>query len=314
MRERITPPWALILAGGDGTRLRPLTTQIAGDARPKQFCALVGAETLLEQTRRRVDLLVRDDHQMTVVTRTHEPYYRHLVRELAPGRLVIQPENRGTAAGILYPILSMMQLTGDVPLVVVPSDHYVSDDLSFMAYVAAAIDAVRARRDLVVLLGIEPTRAETEYGWIGHAYMPLPLDGEPVFPIRRFWEKPSAPVAERLFRAGCLWNSFVMIGWTRAFVDLVAANNPALMTAFAPARLVIGTPHESRVVERIYARLPVTGFSETVLAADTQRLGVLRVKGVEWSDWGDPARVLASLGRAGLRPAWLDRVAWPEAG
>ena len=75
MRERITPPWALILAGGDGTRLRPLTMQVAGDSRPKQFCPLIDGETLLDRTRRRLDLLVRFDHQTIVVTRTHEPYW-----------------------------------------------------------------------------------------------------------------------------------------------------------------------------------------------------------------------------------------------
>jgi mannose-1-phosphate guanylyltransferase len=97
MRERITSPWALILAGGDGTRLRPLTTQIVGDARPKQFCPLIDGDTLLDRTRRRLDLLVRSDHQMIVVTRTHEAYYRTLSQEMPPARLVIQPENRGTA-------------------------------------------------------------------------------------------------------------------------------------------------------------------------------------------------------------------------
>ena len=70
----------------------------------------------------------------------------------------------------------------------------------------------------------------------------------------------------------------------------------------------------ARVVDRIYRRLPTAGFSETVLAADSRRLAVMRVKGVDWSDWGNPRRVLASLGRAGLRPAWIDRVRLAEAG
>ncbi|HEV8141459.1 MAG TPA: hypothetical protein VGQ77_01275 [Methylomirabilota bacterium] len=59
---------------------------------------------------------------------------------------------------------------------------------------------------------------------------------------------------------------------------------------------------------------PPMGFSETVLVPGTRHLAVLRVKGVEWSDWGHPRRVLASLGRAGLRPAWLDRVQLAEVG
>ena len=98
MRERITPPpWALILAGGDGTRLRPLTTQVVGDSRPKQFCPLIDGETLLDLTRRRLDLLVRFDHQTTVVTRTHEPYYDALSRELPPAETVLVPGARHLA-------------------------------------------------------------------------------------------------------------------------------------------------------------------------------------------------------------------------
>ena len=191
MRECTTPPWALILAGGDGTRLRPLTTQIVGDARPKQFCPLIGGETLLDRTRRRLDLLVRFDHQTVVVTRAHEAYYAPLSRELPPARLIVQPANRGTGPGIVYPLLHVMDMAGDVPLAVMPSDHHVSDDAAFMGYVAAALDVVNARRDLIVLLGIEPTHAETEYGWIAPAELPLGLDGDSVFPIERFWEKPS---------------------------------------------------------------------------------------------------------------------------
>src|SRR5215216_4892298 len=108
MQERITPPWALILAGGDGTRLRPLTAQITGDDRPKQYCALLDGETLLERTRRRADLVTRFDHQAVIVSRAHERFFQPLAAELPPGRLVIQPENRGTAPGIIYPMLHIM--------------------------------------------------------------------------------------------------------------------------------------------------------------------------------------------------------------
>jgi mannose-1-phosphate guanylyltransferase len=180
--------------------------------------------------------------------------------------------------------------------------------------VRSALDVVSARRDLVVLLGIEPAWPETEYGWIGAAEAPLDLDGEPVFPIRRFWEKPDAALAARLYRTGCLWNSFVMIGWSNAFLDLIGTHDPGLLSAFAPLRFVIGLPQEARVVEGIYRRLRPTGFSDTVLATETRRLAVMRVKGIDWSDWGHPRRVLASLARAGVRPPWLDRVRVAEAG
>ena len=317
MGKQTTPPWAVILAGGDGVRLRPLTMQVAGDERPKQYCPFIDGETLLDRTRRRMDLLVRFDRQTAVVTRTHEPYYRGLLAELPPGRLLIQPQNRGTAPAIVYAALHVTGLAGaDVPLVVTPSDHHVSDDAAFMAYVGRALEMVRARPDLVVLLGIEPTHPEPDYGWIAPDAVPLPMDGEPSFPIRRFWEKPSPREAERLFHGGCVWNSFVMVGWTNAFLDLVAATEPALLDVldtFAGARHLHRTTHAERRLERAYQRLPVMGFSETVLVPGAARLTVMRVKGVEWSDWGDPRRVLASLRNAGLRPAWLDRVHLAEA-
>jgi mannose-1-phosphate guanylyltransferase len=307
-------PWSLILAGGDGVRLRSLTRAITGEARPKQFCPLLDGETLLDRTRRRVDLLTRFDHQAIVVTRPHERFYAPLVRDLAPGRLVVQPDNRGTAAGLLYPLLRIADLAGDVPLAIFPSDHYVDDDSAFVGAAAAALDAINARPDLVVLLGIEGDTPETEYGWIEPDERPLPMDNALVFPIRRFWEKPSAELATTLLSRGCLWNSFVMVGRLSAFIDLIATAAPELIAAFDPLRRALGTGREPYVAERIYATLPSINFSERVLVPSAARLGAVRVKGVEWSDLGNVERVVATIRRTGGRPRWMDQVQLPIAG
>ncbi len=314
MRMIPTPPWALLLAGGDGRRLKPLTRQIAGDPRPKQFCAILDGETLLDRTRRRADLFTRPDHHVVVVTGAHEPYYAGLATELAPGRLVTQPRNAGTAAGIIYPLLRIRQLAGNVPVAIFPSDHYVSDDGAFITAVMHAVEVARARPEFVVLLGVEATSPETEYGWTEPHPDPLPLPGEPAFPIRRFWEKPSVPLAERLFESGALWNSFVMVGWVDAFLGLTRRVAADLLTAFDPLRLALGSPRESEVAERVYAALESSGFSERVLVPGADGLLTVRAKSVDWSDWGHPQRVVATMRRTGWRPAWLNRVELASAG
>ncbi|HUF93537.1 MAG TPA: sugar phosphate nucleotidyltransferase [Candidatus Limnocylindria bacterium] len=311
MRSFAALPWALILAGGDGSRLRTLTSQISGDPRPKQFCPIVDGETLLGRTRRRVDLLTRPDQQVVVVSRAHEPYYRDLVQELAPDRLVVQPSNLGTGPGVLYPLLRIQRLAGNVPVAIFPSDHYISDDAAFIEYVRSAQELVERRPGTVVLLGIEAQSPETEYGWIERA--PWPLDGELGYPVLRFWEKPGLALAERLLRVGALWNSFVMVGLVDTFLGLIAAGAPELAAAFGPLRTA-SARREADVAERVYARTPAVNFSDRVLVPAARRLATMRVKDVGWSDWGHPERVAATIRRTGWRPGWLDRVELPAAG
>jgi mannose-1-phosphate guanylyltransferase len=298
-------PWALILAGGDGWRLRALTETIVGEPRPKQFCPLVDGETLLDWTRRRADLLVRGDRQVIVVTQHHEPHYQYLRGELAPGRLVVQPANRGTGPGIVYPLLRIFELAGNVPVAVLPSDHYVADDSAFMGYVARALGGLDAVPDALILLGVEPTYGETEYGWIEPTGLPLMADGEPIFGIQRFWEKPSAVVADEVLARGCLWNTFVMVGWVSVFLGLVRLTCPELLVPFWKVQAAFGSPDEPAAIEGVYGQLPSLSFSRSVLVEAAGRLAAIRVKSVEWSDWGNVRRVVESLRRVGRRPVWF---------
>jgi mannose-1-phosphate guanylyltransferase len=296
----------MILAGGDGERLRPLTRVVAGDERPKQFCAVVGLETPLERTRRRAALAILPARTLVALTRSHERFYRPLIGGMPPHCALVQPENRGTAPAILYGLLRIAAIAPTAAVAILPSDHYVDNDHRFMSYVSAAFAAVEARPDLVVLLGIAPGSPETEYGWIEPAGR---VPGTTLLRVGRFYEKPTRALAADLLDRRCLWNSFVMVGGIPAWLAMIRQAAPALDAAFTTARPMLGTPAEPAAVRALYDRLPTSSFAADVLAARSSNLAVLPVTGVEWSDWGQPARVLSTLARLGIRPEWAERVA-----
>ena len=152
---------AIVLAGGQGTRLQALTAALVGAAVPKQYCPLFDhGETMLERTMRRVALSVRPQRTATVVVRSHRQFYEPVAASGQTGALVVQPENRGTAPAVLYGLGRLahpMQLDA---VAIFPSDHYVDNDRRFMRHVDLAFAAVQAAPGVIILLGIVPTAAE----------------------------------------------------------------------------------------------------------------------------------------------------------
>ncbi len=287
--------WGVILAGGEGVRLRPLTRMISGDERPKQFCPILGRETLLEQTRRRVALAVSRNRTVVAVTRAHERVYAHDLATLDSRNLVVQPANRGTAPAILYSLLRIAEAATNDLVAIFPSDHFVSDDGRFMAHVEAAFDAVTASPEPVILLGVTPDNAEVEYGWIELSDPLLRVDSSSLYRVRRFWEKPPAALAHTLRATGCLWNSFVIVARVAALMSLIDDAVPELLDRFSSIRLRSDAAVEAEAVGSVYARIPPIDFSSQVLAARPASLAVLLVSGVAWSDLGNPGRVRATL-------------------
>ena len=290
------PRWAVILAGGDGTRLRSFTRSITGDDRPKQFCPVIGGETLLDQTRRRVAKVVSPDHTMLVLTKSHEPFYGPLAANLPSALLAIQPQNKGTAPAILLPLLRIATHAPDAVVAIFPSAHHFSDDERFMSHVDAAFEAAQQHPEVVTLMGITPEAPEVEFGWIEpHAGIFGGLSR-----LRLFWEKPTARESRKLMDRGCLWNSFVMVGRVDAFLNMTKQALPDLYRLFEAVVPVFGTPDEEPNLRVLYRLIPDTNFSHEVLSVRPEDLTVMRVGKVGWSDLGEPSRVLAAMSRMGL--------------
>ena len=297
MRDR----WAVILAGGDGTRLQSMTRAISGDNRPKQFVPVIGGSTLLNQTRRRVALSIEPTRTLIVVTQKHRRFYEPLAHEISPNLLVEQPVNKGTAPAILYALLRVATKSPKAVVALFPSDHFFADDEEFMSHIDVAIDAVEVQPATVMLLGITPTIPETEYGWIEPQPSILASAQKSITRVRKFWEKPSLNLATSLMERGCLWNSFVMVGRVDALLKMTRAAMPEMYAAFAAITPSFETASEHKALAALYSGIEDSNFSHQVLAVRPEDLMVMRVGEVGWSDLGEPNRVLSALARIGVQ-------------
>ena len=291
----------IVLAGGDGVRLRSFVQRIRGDDLPKQYVRCMGGHSMLESTICRLLKLIPAERIFAVMSRDHFqfPDVRQQMERHPKVNVVTQPENRDTGVGLMLPLAHLSMRFPDSTVAVFPSDHYVSNDDLFMAHVDAAFAIVERDSSKIVLLGIPPTSAEIDYGYI----LPQQETGSPspfgTRAVRRFSEKPTAVVARNIVSMGGLWNTLVMIFNTVNFINCLCRTNAELYDYFARIRDVLVEEKSSNEVASIYAQAkPINlsrGFLEAFPKICPELLLVMPVRRVKWSDCGSEKRMMEAL-------------------
>jgi mannose-1-phosphate guanylyltransferase len=304
-------PWGLVLAAGDGKRLRSYLQQSRGIELPKQYVNFIGRRSMLEHTFERAEQLIPERQILTIVSKDHLRFteVRRQLADRAKGNVIVQPANKETGPGIFLPLMHIYKRAPEAIVAVFPSDHFILEEERFIDHVDLAVKAVSHDSSRIVLLAMEAQGPEVEYGYI------VPHTGDGALDLwgtrtaANFVEKPDLVQARELVRAGGLWNTMIMVFQVRTVLKMMQRLFPTTYLHFARIFEAIGTPEEKPAVESVYQTLEPMNFSksflEKITAIDPVAISVLPVLQVFWSDMGSPERLeelLELLGRRQTTP------------
>jgi mannose-1-phosphate guanylyltransferase/mannose-6-phosphate isomerase len=268
----------LILSGGSGTRLWPISRRNL----PKQFLSLTGDQTLFQQTVRRAAQLADSAAPIVVASDDHRFLAAEQLQELkvTGASILLEPVARNTAPAIAVGALQALSRDAEALLLVLPADHLIGDDASFVNAVVQAQPL--AEKGWLVTFGIRPDRPETGFGYIRRGGA---LEGE-TFQVAQFVEKPQLKVAEEYLASGDYdWNSGMFLFRADRYLEELAQHAPAMLEAARAA-------FERARSDLDFIRLDADAFagapSDSIDYAVMEKTGRAAVVPVscEWSDIG----------------------------
>jgi mannose-1-phosphate guanylyltransferase len=268
--------YAVIMAGGSGTRFWPLSRS----SRPKQLLALGPDDrSLLRATAERVWDVLPADRTFVVTSEQLREQVQQALPELQPDRILAEPVGRNTAPCIGWAATHVKRLDEDAIMAVLPADHYIGDTEAYVDALRRGLEA--ATHGDYVTIGIRPTRAETGYG-----YIELGSELDPgVFRTRRFVEKPNRRRAEQFVASGnFLWNSGMFFFLASRILEAIEQHLPGLGKELQRYDEAARNGNEAALVKETYAELPAVSIDHGIM----EKLSAVSVVpgSFEWSDLG----------------------------
>lgn len=280
--------WVLLLAGGDTA---PLAFQSVGPTSasvPRQFSSVDGTHSLLENAIERASAIVARERICVTVGAVHRPYWQKAQTTLLDANLIEQPRHCGTANEILLAVLEILERDPWARLVVMPADHYVSDELALAGSLCLAATPSTGGSDHVTLIGIEPDEADTERGYI----VPGRWLADGTRRVYRVIDKSEATLASELAACGALWDSHIFAAPGVALLGRLRARLPDLVdqteTALASA---VGIEARGFALGQLYERVPSIDFSSAIIQGAESELRVIPAPSCGWTDLSTPRRV-----------------------
>ncbi len=271
----------VIRAGGIGTRLWPLSRK----NRPKQFHALAGKRTMLQEAVHRLGSLAKTDdlYVSTGVELLHS--VREQLPDLSAENAILEPalRNTGPAVGLECALLEA-RFPG-CTIASLGSDHHIGKPEEFCRLLKVAEDALENCAETLFVLGVKPTRADTGFGYIQKGDVIARINDEPIYAVESFTEKPDATTAKTYLESDqYLWNSNMFVWKARTMLDLFAKFEPEMYALLQQIGTATKVGREADVIAEVYPQMKNIAIDHAIIerASDIATIEA----DIDWSDIG----------------------------